>query len=360
MLEGQTYERHPHLTTFETFHWIAARGVELLGSDSISSVRLVCTLLGLLAVVAAYKAARAVHDDAHVATLRAATVLLLPILLPFLFLIYTDALALAAIGFAVWATERKRYLLAATFGILAVAIRQMNIVWLAWLFALYLLRERPWIEVRTRWPARLLETAPYALGALAFLVFVHLNRGVAIGDPLSHPFGLYDENPFFFLLIAWITLLPVMFARVPEVVAMLRRHPVSWAAAGIVLVVWFTCSWKADHWYNVLPHHVHNEVAMWLNDVGNRVVVAPMLAWSLFSVVEVLRPRAETALWLVATCLLLLPSYMIEPRYAIVPLALFTIYRPTLPAWQEGAAFAWMALLGVAAFTLTSRGAYTI
>lgn len=123
MLEGDTHERHPYLTTFETFHWIAARGVELLGSDSPSSMRLVCTLLGLLAVVATYKAARAVHGDEHVAATRAATILLMPILLPFLFLIYTDALALAAIGFAAWASERKRYLLAACFGVLAVAIR---------------------------------------------------------------------------------------------------------------------------------------------------------------------------------------------------------------------------------------------
>lgn len=348
---------HPWLTTFPTFHWLASWIVRALGSESTSTVRLASTMLGILVVPAAWFVARARFDRA-VSRARTFDVAFLPLLVPYFFFIYTDAAALAALLAAVAAAERRRWLLAGAFGLLAVALRQTAIVWVAWLFAQYLWNERPWLAWRADGVRRLREASLFVATGIAFVAFVVLNRGIAIGDSSSHPLGVYDQNLLFFLVVVALLLLPAMLLEARATWAMIRTHPAAWALVAAAIAVWFQLGWNVDHPYNLLPYHLHNDVSMWLNDAMHRALVAPVAVWGLLTMCRLSRADFQTFSWAVATALSLAPSWMIEHRYAIVPIVLWLLLRPAASATTERAQLAWLVVLGIGALWISTLAPY--
>lgn len=349
---------HPWLTTFPTFHWLASWIVRALGSDSANTVRLAATLLGILVLPAAYAVARTRHEDAGLAAARAAGVVLLPILVPYLFFVYTDAAALAAILAATAFSLRRRWVLAGAFGLLALALRQTSIVWLAWLFAVYAWRERIWEQPGARWRRVAADSTFFGLAAVAFVVFVVANGGVAIGDASSHPLGLYDQNLLFFLPLVTLVLLPFLLLCAAETWSMVQQHPLTWTVVAIAVAAWFQLGWHVDHPYNLLPHHLHNDVAVWLNHAQHRALVTPLVTWSFLTLCRLSSGDAWTWAWAGATIVLLTPSWMVEHRYAITPLALWLLVRPAQSREREIALLAWIALLALGALWLSTLAPY--
>jgi alpha-1,2-glucosyltransferase len=352
--------QNPHLTTFATYHWIMASGLATIGSDSIVSLRWLSGSLGLLLVsLFALVYARRVQGDLQTAALRAALIVVTPILIPYLFLVFTDALGLAAVLALAWAAQARRWWLAGLFGVLAIAIRQMNVVWVLWALMLFVVRERPVVSFRAiAWPI-IAKAFPLLLTLAAFAGFVYWNGGVALGDRVSHPVGrLYDENLFFFLVIASIALLPIHLMQAPAIVAMWRRHPWAWSLAAIGISAWFVLGFHASHHYNLALLYLHNDIVQWLNAPMHRIIVAVPLVWTLMSLMAALDRGVESWIWLAATILVLIPSWLVEHRYGIVPLALWQVLRLRFSASTEWLLALWMAGLGVAAFLLTRSGSY--
>lgn len=358
-LRGE-WSQHPHLTTFATYHWIMASVLDATGTDSIVALRWLSGSLGLtLVALAALAYARRLHGDMQTATLRAMLVVFTPILFPYLFLIFTDALGLAAVLALAWAAQARRWWAAAGFGLIAIALRQMNVVWVVWALMLFVVHERPDLALRGKaWPI-IARVTPLLLTLAAFAGFVLCNQGVALGDRISHPVGrIYDENLFFFLVVAGIALLPMHILQAPAVAAMWRRHPLAWTLAAIGFGAWFVVGFEATHHYNQALMYVHNDIVRWLNAPLHRAIVAVPVVWTLMSLLASLQRGVESWIWLGATALVLMPSWLVEHRYGIVPLALWQIMRLRFGAGTEWALTLWMAGLSVAAFLLTRSGNY--
>lgn len=348
---------HPWLTTFPTFHWLASWIVRALGSESASTVRLASTLLGMAVVPAAWALARARSNEA-VALARTLGVFVLPILVPYFFFVYTDATALAAILAAVAFGERRRWVLAGALGLLAFALRQTMIVWVAWLFLQYIARERPWVAMVAPGRQRLAELVVFSVSGLAFVAFVLVNGGIAIGDSSSHPLGFYDQNVLFFLVLAALLLAPSMFIGATSTWSMVRGRPLFWSTIALAAALWFQFGWHVDHPYNLLPYHLHNDVAMWLNDAAHRAFLTPLAVWGLLTMCSLSRPDFQTISWAAATLITLVPSWMIEHRYAIVPLALWWLLRPAGSPAAERVQLAWLCILGACALWISTLAPY--
>ncbi len=352
--------QNPHLTTFATYHWIIASGLGVIGSDALVSLRWLSGSLGLgLVSLFALIYARRVQGDLQTAALRAALIVVTPILIPYLFLVFTDALGLAAVLALAWATQARRWWLAGLLGVLAIAIRQMNVAWVLWALMLFVVRERPVLSLRAiAWPV-IVKALPLLLTLATFAGFVCWNHGVALGDRVSHPVGrLYDENVFFFLVVALIVLLPVHLMQAPAIVAMWRRHPWAWTLATIGIAAWFVLGFHASHHYNLALQYLHNDIVQWLNAPMHRVIVTVPLVWTLMSLMAALDRSVESWIWLAATLLVLIPSWLVEHRYGIVPLALWQVLRVRFNTSTEWTLALWMVGLGVAGFLLTRSGSY--
>ena len=85
-----------------------------------------------------------------------------------------------------------------------------------------------------------------------------------------------------------------------------------------------------------------------------RYALVPVYVFSGMSFVRILSKK-QSGLWilgwLLATCLTLVPSPLIEPRYLIMPYLMMRLYMPTTTRKQE--LIEWVFFMMVIAFTMT-------
>ncbi len=187
-----------YLTTIPGYHAAVAALLWVSGLDSLAAARAITALFGL-AAAAAFHSLRA-RAQPGTESLATAQFIVLPVLAPFFFLVYTDVLALALVLWATVATTRRKHVLSALIVSAALLVRQSDVVWAGFLAALAVwphVRQPRSIEPREL--ARLF--VPYLLPVIAFLAFwawngsISLSRvqaGAASGDdipPRQHPHG---------------------------------------------------------------------------------------------------------------------------------------------------------------------------
>ena len=367
------FKRVPEITVTPGYHLLVFAPAALLGLDQVFSLRAISTALAASVVMLAWLYWR--HVSAELPLLRALQLLACPLLWPFYVLLYTDLLALAALLSVVLLADRRHYKAAAMVGLVALFIRQTNVFWLAliWVMAMHqaglgavlLANHRRPIERldhagRQIWPA-LKACWPLALPLVAFVIFVLINRGVAVGDRASHQLGgVYPSQLFFMLLVLWLVLLPLHLSNLPRIASLVARR--IWIAPALLLlgmIYWF--SFEVTHPYNLgLPEfHLRNRVLGWLDgDWRWRLLAFPLMAWTLLSIAA--SPlRTQSALWLFpVTVLAMLPAELIEQRYYIPPLVLWLLFRQTGSRTVEVSLLIWFALLSAAIFAAASSLRY--
>lgn len=315
------------LTTFPTYHALLAGLAHALGVSSLDALRLLSLLASAGAIAVLRGVARSVSPR-H-ADLRALQVLFLPILFPMLFLVYTDVFSLLCVGAAVLACLRRAFLAAGLLATAAVAVRQSNVVWLVMVWAMCAL-EIGGARVSWRFARRLLAaTWSFGLGALGLAAFVLWNGGVALGDPAAHPsFVVRVENVYFMLVVFALLYVPVCLQRAEAAFSLLRRPA---ALAGIsLLLLLFLFAYEIDHPYNqpVYDGFVHNRFLHALGATpAARAVFVAAAAMSALTVASVRLGRPAFLALYPAALASLLPVWLVEPRYYLVPFALFQVFR---------------------------------
>lgn len=331
-----------YLTMVPGYHALMAAILWTLDLRSLDAARLLNALLGLGTIGAFHLARSALWSrSAAAATLQFA---LLPILLPYDFLVYTDVLALGLVLAALAATLRDRHLLAGLVMVGALCVRQTSVVWLPLLAAIAV------------WPAdgklpALREVArrgwPYALGVLLFLGYWLWNGHISLSPEQAamHPDLSMHVGNIFFALFLCALLLPLQVAvglRRFATIAVQRPWVLALPLAAFAA---FWALFQADHPYNLAttPLMLHNLVVQQVQADGVLKMVfgvAAVLAGCGLAP-TVLRPRGAVLLYPVAI-FALAAFWMIEPRYALVPLAFWLVFRE--PARHANIEYATMAL----------------
>lgn len=345
---GGKWELAENLTTIPGYHVILTGLAIVFGREDITALRVYSASLSIVAILVLLRLAALARDDRW--ALRVAQIVVLPILFPFLFLVYTDVTALLLVMLAFLLTQERHHWLGALAATSALAIRQSEIVWLV-LAGISASVGGLWAPAHTdgvRLPKAELakRSAGYALGALAFAGFVAWNRGVALGDRAMHPFpGLYLGNVYFALFLSFVLLLPLHVAQARPIARRIRQPSV--ALAILVLGGIFAATFHVDHPYNQasMSWWLHNTVLAWLaSSLWTRAAMFAAIAIAILSLsVTPLQSGAQRLLMPFAL-LSLVPEWQIEPRYAIMPFALFLLFRV-----QRSLRFEWLLIsyLGV-------------
>ncbi len=136
-LQGK-YELFEHVTVLPLYHLVVAALAQFSGLTSLNGLRLVHMVFAAAAIPAFFALCRALYPAQ--AAGRTAQFMFIPILFPLFFLTYTDLPALAFTFLMLERTFRRKYLWAAVFALVAVAMRQTNIIWVAFAFGLVALQ----------------------------------------------------------------------------------------------------------------------------------------------------------------------------------------------------------------------------
>lgn len=329
---------------FPGYHVLAAGILRIFGQTSLSAARVVSFFFSLTSCIAAYGVARSV--DRPSALLRTLQFALFPILLPFFPLIYTDTLSLSLVLFALLAALRGRLLLLSLFFLLAALVRQNNILWAPFLFAILLPGNPQW-QISATGPVSWLRKAverlhdgralhvffrfivPFLLPVIVFVSFVAVTGRAAFNPDLAaaHPFPSFSfGNIFFTLFLFTILFLPLVFVRARAIVLLLRRP---WVLVLLVaLFLLFSFGFHVDHPANSEVARMRDTILL-ATAAGGLNGFLFWLAAALAVLTMFVTPLARKSFtWIYPLSLLYLGgSWLIETRYAIVPLVLFFLLR---------------------------------
>ncbi|MBB5209749.1 hypothetical protein [Chiayiivirga flava] len=352
------------LTNIPTYHVWLALLMKVFGFEALGAARVVNSLYGLGALGALYAIRRTLHQaDALRST---AQLMFLPPLFVFFFIAYTDVLALALILAALLACLRGRHGWAALALLLATAVRQPSVLWAvcfalvaAWPVLQRAYAAAPW-RVATLAPHAkdtLRIVWPYIGTVVAFFVYWAWNGSISFSNAQAeeaHPDLKFDVgNPYFLLFLAGCLLPLQTWAGLRRFAVAARRRPWLWLVPVAVFALYAT-AFEVAHPYNTFAgdYFLHN---MFLQRLAvDRVLwgvvgLGATLAACGLGCTRFALPQG----WLVLPfgVLFVAASWLIEPRYAIVPLALLLALRGsesdrgeaiTLALWAVAAVYvAW-------------------
>ena len=353
---------YPYLSTWPTLNVIVAAPLALLGSESLTAARATVASLALLAIVGFYLLAA--HFDRQSAALRTAQFFLLPIVLPYCGLVYTDIPALAAILWMFYGALTQRFAMFAVAAVLAIALRQTNIVWFAAGLASYaytLHGSAPTRSARQRVPL-----AALALGViLGWTATVWYRGGIALTPETQavHGFGLAGlPNIEFAIGLGGALFLPILASTSARFSEAMRRPRWAILFAGILLFVGVT--FAAEHPYNadpaVIDEFLHNRLLYEIAQPPPRWVFALVVAVAAFgfALLPVVERAGSFKIPLYAFgAASLLPISLIEQRYYLPLFALVWAIRAPASAPLERTQLALNILLTIAVLVAMARSA---
>ena len=288
---------------------------------------------------------------------------LMPVLFMFSFLYYTDQISTALVLLTLSLHLAGQDWLSSLAGLLAVLCRQTNIVWTFLCGALaagnILLGEVRLHQARTKQPPTLsltvsgqlvelclgvrdLAASPtrvlrilglvivqcggYLLVGLAFLLFLHLNNGVVVGDRTAHTATLHLSQLLYFsafyLGLTW----PFSVRSLGQVVSLVRQYWVRLLVCTLLLAV-------LVH-YNTLAHpylladNRHYTFYIWRRVVTRHWTVKYLLTpLYMLGVLHISQSLTKASLLLklilpLCVAINILPQLLLEFRYFIVPFLL--------------------------------------
>jgi len=342
------YELFEHVTVLPLYHLMVATLAKWTGLTSLNGLRLVHLVLAAGVIPAYFALCRALYPSQ--AALRTLQFMFIPLLFPLLFVTYTDLPALLFTLLMLERTLRQKYLWAGAFGLVAVAMRQPNIVWAAFavgLIALHTAREvgvgvhtgtragNRWVLHAGYWLTLLRRTRYLLLVFAAFAAFVIWNGGVALGDVAQHPVALNLSNAYFFLMAAFVLFLPFNLEQLPGIRRLIREH--AWVLLALLgLFFFYLYTYEHPHPYNAatLDFYRHNLFIHYTSDVtAIRILAFIPMAWMALSFVTAATASdypGEMLLLIPFALLSFVPLPLIEPRYYLVALSLFLAFRPAM------------------------------
>jgi alpha-1,2-glucosyltransferase len=309
------------------------------------ALRVISFMFTLLAIVLFYALALTIADDDMMPALRTATYAFFPIMFPFELLIYTEPLAFLLLMAGLLLLLKERYVWAGAAASLSLLVRQNNVIWLVFLWAII------WYDAygHKRTVAAILTfvkgTWTFLAGAIFFAGFVIGNGGVSLGDVERQPsFTLNTGNIFLILFLTGILLLPVHvsnLARIRDALMSRKRWFLLFGLGAAAAL--YVLTFRNTHPYNTgqADYFLHNWVLIaGTSSALHRLLFFVPVAMALMSLMVTRLKRPSCYFLYLATALFLLPSWLIDPRYYYIPFALFLLFLDDEYRWPLWATLA--------------------
>ncbi|KAJ2028209.1 glucosyltransferase [Coemansia sp. RSA 922] len=263
---------------------------------------------------------------------------------------YTDTASLLLVLISYSLSLSHRHLAAGIVGFLSLWLRQTNVIWIAFIGASAALRQiqqrahivRPSDSLLTsitqicKWAVRfdrdLLEIAllltPYALVAVCFALFVHVNKGIVLGDRSNHEAVLHIPQIFYFFSYvvgaSAPTILPLASPKWFVRQCTAKRNLMLALCLGIAMAICIQ-RYTVEHPF-LLSDNRHYPFYVWKNIFRRhwiiRYALIPLYVYAAAAINRCLC-KDTTSIWRLAlalcTAAVLIPSPLLEFRYFTVP-----------------------------------------
>ena len=310
------------LSVYPTYHWIIT--ILSYPINSLDYFRVITALLSMFLVIPTFYY---LSKKDYRKTLQ---LYFIPIFFVFHILVYSDIVSLGLVLLTYLMLRKNKFIPASLLGILAVMVRQNNVIWIAYLIAVEFFMKpefRAKEFLKKLWPM-------YA--GLAVVFWYILGHGIVPGDTARHPLAIHFGNLWFFMLIMPLVFMPLFVYMAPEVYKAIKKHTAIYTVFTVSIVALGLITFNSTHlynsyydiWFNLLLFYIMKYMIL-------KIIVLLIITYSIITVAEMYFDTQYVVLWIPATVAFLAVSWLIEPRYYIIPMVLFQLYRDPMPAEYE-------------------------
>jgi hypothetical protein len=331
---------HPYLAMIPGYHLVMAGLMDASGLSSLGAMRGESAVFGLAAALVFFFIRRKLGDEDAIAS--AAMFFVFPLFYPYYFLVYTDIFSLSLVLLGVLSAVHGKHLLAACIITLSLAARQNNVIWGAFLAAY-----AAWPALASRdsgvWlplKAAAIKALPYLLPLLAFLAYWRWNGTIAFSATVAgaHPDLRFHAGNVWLALFLFLVLFPrEAWQGIQSFGAGVRARP--WLLlAPVVLCGWIRLHGSGDN-QAFQDYFIRNAFIAYVAHGWTRVGFCILVALAACSILHTRFRDPRGVLIYPFSIVCLASSALIENRYAIVPFALWMVFRQDdsprwmLPVW---------------------------
>jgi len=318
-----------HLTTIPGYHAFFALLTSALHiSPKVSSIRLLSSIFSLISIFIFYILSSKIEKDkAKIKTLQ---YYFFPILFPFFFLIYTDVFSVLLVLISFYFLLKNKYDYAGLFGILSFLVRQNNVVWMVFMCGIIYYKNFGF-KIKFEYIKIFLNNCiVFIMGFFIFLIFVIVNKGVSLGVQWVHPsFSLHMGNIYFILFLFFFLFLPLNISNFFKIIEFSKKNK-KIIVAILCLFIFYMLTFVNNHIFNTMggDHFLRNKALIYFtSSLLLKAIFFLPIAYSILSLfVTKLKDKSFYLLY-PFTALYLMPSWLIEQRYYLIPFALFILFK---------------------------------
>lgn len=315
------------ISAMPSYYFVLAMLSKLINNNTLGAMRALSVCFSFFSIFIFYLIAKILSPkDSFLKTLQFA---FLPILHIFFFLVYTEPFSLMFTLLSFYFALKKNYNAAGIFGIISTGIRQNNIMWLVFTMVYLYVQEHGFTISFRLVKEHLKKCWSFVLGILLFMLFIYLNGGVAIGDAKMHPGNLSIGNIVFALFTFTILFLPLAVTESVNVAKGLVRNKF-FLLFTIVSFGFFWFFFHNNHPYNLIDfdYFVRNKLLrFFFSSIALKLLFFFIAVYAILILKVVELQGSYLFLFYFFAILFLLPSWLIDVRYYVIPFSLFLLFK---------------------------------
>ncbi|HNR20733.1 MAG TPA: hypothetical protein PKN75_05870 [Bacteroidia bacterium] len=315
------------ISAMPTYYFVLAMGSKIIQNDTLGAMRALTLCFSFFSVFVFYLIAKILSpQNSFIKTIQFA---FLPILHIFFFLVYTEPFSLLFTLLSFYFALKKNYSASGFLGIISTAIRQNNIMWMGFTLLFLYVQEHGFKFNKSLVLAHLKKSWSFILGFVLFAVFVYLNGGIAIGDAKMHPGNLSIGNIVFALFTFTILFLPLALAETRSIVKGFVQDKLFLLFTIVCLgIFWFL--FNNNHPYNLIDYDYfvrNNLMHFFLSAPALKIAFFIIAVYAIHILKVVKLERDYLYLFYFFSIVFLLPSWLIDVRYYVIPLSFFLLFK---------------------------------
>ena len=321
----------------------------IFSNYSIQFMRIFSFLLSILTIPVFYLAAYSINKNS--ALLKTLQFSFLPIVFPFFFLLYTDVPSLFSVLLVLLLSLRKKYLIAGIASILAILIRQNNILWVIFVNTVIYLDKFGFMIKGEYLKKHIIKSLTFIVSILIFIIFIFFNRGFGVRGGAWPLFSLIPlGNIYLFLFCLFLLTIPLQLVYLPGIITTLRKKKYLLLLIILYLPL-YLMTFKITHPWNRDPFFIRNTILLFFTSgLGTKLIFYLIIIYSLFSFLITKFERNYWRVLYLFSFIFLWFTWLIEPRYFIVTMTLFILVRKHENRYIESVIAGLFAVLSITLF----------
>lgn len=322
------------LTNIPGYHLTIAAIASPVNHPSSTQIKFISLLLSLFSIWAFYSLAK--KNNSGDPLLRTIQFVFLPISFFYYPFIYVDIFSLFLVLISFYFALSGRSKLSALFALFSLAVRQNNIVWIVFTWTYVYLKDHGFVLTKEKTISHLKNSKGMVMVFIIFLLFLFINKGIALGDKENQQLGFYAGNLYFFLFLIAIIFIPALIASLLRFKQTLTNKSFfsalffGGAIAGVFLL------FPPDlHEYNLSMDYLRNVFLSFVYN-GHAALYALTIFLGVATLFSMKFDKNDLIVFLFIFCSLS-PSFLVEQRYAIVPITFILLFRKHLSILAESA-----------------------